>query len=262
MTRDLSQNTALQTLARAGHAINGVLHLLIAWVIIQVAWQGSAGGTGADQNGALQQLADNSVGKALLWVGFVGFLALAIWEFLQATISAGRDAEWTDRAKAAGKGIMHVVLAIACVRFATGGGDSSSSGQSQDTAKTIMEQPGGRILLVIVGLVVIGIGGYHVYKGATKRFLEELAGRPGESATKVGMAGYIGKGIALALIGGLFALAGFRGQSGEARGLDGAVRQLRDAPAGPYLLTLIALGIAAYGIFSFVRARQDDLSGD
>ncbi len=262
MRTDPSQNTALQTLARAGHAINGVIHLLLGWIILQVAWQGSAGGSGADQNGAFEQLAGNSVGKVLLWIGFVGFLALAIWELLQATVSAGRDDEWTDRAKSAGKGITHVALAIVCIRFATGGGESSGPGQSQDTARTIMDQPGGRILLVVLGLVIIGIAGYHVYNGATKGFLDDLRGNPGDAAVKAGVVGYAGKGVALALIGGLFALAGFRGQSGEARGLDGAIRQLGDAPAGRFILTVIAIGIVAYGVYSFVKARYVDLSGN
>lgn len=257
---DPSQNTALQGLARVGHAVNGVLHLVMGWIILQVAWQGSAGGKGADQNGAFAQLADNALGKALLWLGVVGFSALALWELLQATVSAGRDAEWTDRAKEAGKGVVHIALAITSFRFATGGVTRSGSGDTQDTAKTILEQPAGRVLVVVLGLVVIGVGIYHVHKGLTKGFLDDLRGHPGATATRAGVVGFAGKGVSLVLIGGLFALAGLRGQSGEARGLDGAVRGLRDAPAGPYVLTLIALGIAAYGLFALVRARHEDLS--
>ena len=44
-------------------------------------------------------------------------------------------------------------------------------------------------------------------------------------------------------------------QPGKATGLDGALRSLRDLPAGPVILLAIALGLAAYGVYSFARAR-------
>jgi hypothetical protein len=44
-------------------------------------------------------------------------------------------------------------------------------------------------------------------------------------------------------------------QAKEASGLDGALRSLRDQPFGTVLLVLMALGFAAYGIYSFARAR-------
>jgi hypothetical protein len=37
--------------------------------------------------------------------------------------------------------------------------------------------------------------------------------------------------------------------------LDGALRTVQAAPAGPPLLLLVALGLAAYGLFSLVSAR-------
>jgi len=36
---------------------------------------------------------------------------------------------------------------------------------------------------------------------------------------------------------------------------EGALKTLKDAPFGPFLLTLVAAGIAAYGVYSFARAR-------
>jgi Domain of Unknown Function (DUF1206) len=46
-----------------------------------------------------------------------------------------------------------------------------------------------------------------------------------------------------------------RNQPGESTGLDGALRTLRDAPLGQWLLTVIALGFACYAVYSFGRAR-------
>ena len=51
-------------------------------------------------------------------------------------------------------------------------------------------------------------------------------------------------------------MAALHENSSEASGLDGALRTLRDQPFGQWLLTLVALGLAAYGIYSFSRARH------
>ena len=40
-----------------------------------------------------------------------------------------------------------------------------------------------------------------------------------------------------------------------AGGLDAALQTLRDAPAGPVLLGLVAVGLVAFGLYCGVRAR-------
>jgi len=61
----------LQVGARVGYAISGVLHLVIGWIALQVAWSGS--GTSADESGALATLATNTLGRLTLWLAVVGF---------------------------------------------------------------------------------------------------------------------------------------------------------------------------------------------
>ena len=73
MTRaagSLEAQPVLQAGARVGYAVSGVLHLLIGWIALQVAW--SASGKSADQSGALQSLAGNSVGRLTLWLAVAG----------------------------------------------------------------------------------------------------------------------------------------------------------------------------------------------
>ena len=44
----------------------------------------------------------------------------------------------------------------------------------------------------------------------------------------------------------------------DASGLDGALRTILEAPFGQVLLTLVAVGIAAFGAYCFVRARYPE----
>ncbi len=235
--------------ARLGYAANGLLHLLIAWIALQVAF-GEGGGKNADQSGALGTLARESYGQVLLWVAFAGFVLLALW---QLTEIATRH-ETSDRVKAAGKAVAYGAIAWTSLTFAQGG-HTSSSKQTKDFTGTLMEQPGGQFLVGAVGVGVIGIGAYHVYKGWKQKFLEDLREHPGRFAVLAARIGYPAKGVALGVVGVLFLVAAVTHKSGEATGLDGALRTLRDAPFGQVLLAAVALGIAAYGVYAFARAR-------
>lgn len=70
-----------------------------------------------------------------------------------------------------------------------------------------------------------------------------------------GQWGYIAKGVALAFVAFLFLVAAFKGAPREATGLDGGLRTLTQLPGGIVPMLFIALGFAAYGVYSFARSR-------
>ena len=72
---------ALEHLARVGLVALGVVHLLIAWLALQLAYGG--GGGSADQSGAMATVASQPFGKGLLWVLAVGLIALAVWQLAE-----------------------------------------------------------------------------------------------------------------------------------------------------------------------------------
>lgn len=72
---------------------------------------------------------------------------------------------------------------------------------------------------------------------------------------RLGQAGYVAKGVSLGIVGGLSVLAAWTYDPQKAGGLDTALQTLLDQPLGPYLLTLVALGIAAFGAYCFAWAR-------
>jgi hypothetical protein len=76
--------------------------------------------------------------------------------------------------------------------------------------------------------------------------------------TRLGQVGYPGKGVALGVVGGLLVHAAVTFDPADASGLDGALRTILDAPFGQFLLTLVAIGIAAFGAYLFVRARYPE----
>jgi hypothetical protein len=226
------------------------VHLLIAWLALQVAWGG--GGGSADQSGAMQTLAGNDIGRVLLWVAVLGFLGLGLWQVTEVIVGRG---ETSDRLKAAAKAVVYLFLTFSFFSYARSGTGSSSKDQSVDFTSALMDKPLGRILVGAVGVAVLGVGLYHVYKGYKKKFLEDLREHPGRWVVRAGQFGYIARGVAFSLVGVLFLLAALRTQPGEATGLDGALRTLRDAPFGQFLLTIVALGFASFAVYLFARSK-------
>jgi hypothetical protein len=266
--RGAGDSEGLEHLARVGLIAYGVVHLLVAWLALQLAWGG--GGESADQSGAMATVAESPVGKPLLWIIAIGLIALAVWQAAEVLRwRSGWSASGKTRTKAIrksvkaiAKAVMYATLAVLAIRFATGSGQSSSEQQQQTTAG-VFDWPAGEWLVGIAGLALIGSGGYHVYKGVTKRFLKEIDTSDATPSalrlvTRLGQVGFPGKGIALAGVGGLLVWAAVTFDPSKAQGLDGALRTILELPFGRILLTLVALGIAAFGAYLFVRARYPE----
>ncbi len=254
-----TDSTAFEYTARAGFAASGVLHLLVAFIILRLAF-GSGGN--ADQSGALAELAAQPGGSVVLWVAAAGLAALGLWRVAEAVIGAkpgesngqGDDPAW-KRLKPLGLAIVNFAIALSAARFATGGGQSSGE-QNAGLSAQLMQTGWGKLVLIAAGLGVAAVGAYHIYKGVTQKFFKDLRVRGGTGITAVGVTGYAAKGAVLAGAGLLVIVATLRADPAKAAGLDAAVKTLGEAPFGKFLLVAAALGIAAFGLYNFVRSRH------
>ncbi|MBD0862573.1 DUF1206 domain-containing protein [Gordonia sp. zg691] len=249
-----------ERVARAGHAVSGVLHLLIAYIILRIA----VGDTGnADQSGALGIFADKPGGRIILWVAAIAFAGLALWRVAEAIVGPhatepGQDSDgaeqWFDRGKALSLAVVYVGFTWSAARFAIGQGTSSGQENAGLTAR-LLQSGGGKFVLVVAGLVIIGVGIYHGYKGISRSFLDDLKISGDKAATVAGVVGYCGKGAVLVGAGILVIVAVATADPSKATGVDGAVKSLAGLPAGQFLMVLAAIGIAAYGVYCYWLAR-------
>lgn len=262
MTSDEATRQAHRWLAiagRAGFVINAVQHGVIGLLALQIARgsSGTGGGGRADQSGAFGAVAAQPFGRTMLWLFVAGFAALALVHVARAVGVRGDDAKG-DRFNAGALSVWYVALAVLALQIALG---SSGGGGGKDVTATALAWPGGQFLVGAVGLVFLGIGVYHCYKGVTSGFREELdirdlTGRSGTAVERLVQFGYLAKGVALILIGVLVVIGAVQFDPNAAGGLDTALRVLADQPFGPYLLSVVALGLIAFGCFLAVRARR------
>jgi hypothetical protein len=255
---EASNHPALDVLARAGFAVMALLHVIIGAIAIAVAF-GQPGE--AEPTGAIEQLAANAWGPAVMWACVAACTGLALWQASESDAAGPPPAPH-------GAGFQADLLGLSrhrlrqcrpqLRRLRVGlRGDSSES--TQDFSASVMATPWGPWALVALGLTIIGIGIYFVFKGVRRGFKEELfhfdGTRRGQLIDGLGISGHIAKGVALGLTGLLFVIAAAKHDPNESTGLDGSLKALRDHPFGPYLLVAIGAGFIAYGIFALIRSR-------
>lgn len=249
-----ADHPALTMLARVGYVVTGLLHLVIGWIAIRIA-TGSGGGDEASNTGALAEIAQAPGGRLLLWVAVAGLAGLALWRL----VGVFAEEELKDKAKSVALAVVFGSLAVTASTFARGGGQSDGD-KASDVTATALAQPMGAALVVAAGVVVAIVGGHSVWKGASRQFKEDLeagaeSGHVGTAIVAAGVVGYIARGIAFLILGGLIALAAITNDPEKAAGLDAALRTLGRQPAGAVLLIVIGVGFILYGLYSVARAR-------
>ncbi|MCZ2404634.1 DUF1206 domain-containing protein [Paenarthrobacter sp. Z7-10] len=253
---ETGNSTVLNIAARAGFAANGVLHLLLGYLSIRIALHHEGE---SDQSGALAQLAKLPGGTVILWLLVAGFAALGLWLLLQASLGIGSSSKkrWVRSIVSLFKAIAYLALGWTALTFAMGGSTDATK-SSRHTSGTILALPGGQLLLIAVGLVTAGIGGYFIYKGARQKFKDDIT-VPQEPARRavlaLGVAGYVAKGVAVVTVGILFIVAAVRVNPKDGSGLDGALKALTALPFGQIILVVVGVGLIAYGVYSFARAK-------
>jgi Ca2+/Na+ antiporter len=250
----------LEYLARGGFIAYGVIHLLFAWLAVQVAFFGSDQET--DQSGALRSIAAQPGGKFALVLIIVGMAALALWQAFEAAIgeSGPRDrTAMAERVISGCRAVLYAYFAYLAYKVVTGA--SASQGDSQQSnASNLMDSGGGRFLVGLIGLVVLGVGIGLIVYGLTKKFEKHLetyrmTPQVRQTVRRLGVAGYTSKGVAYGIAGVLVIAAAVTYDPEKARGLDAALKALSDHAYGVWLLALIGLGIACFGVYCFAQAK-------
>ena len=258
--RSATTHPVARVAARAGYVISGVLHLLIAYIIFRIAL-GSGGD--ADQTGALKTIASTTGGNLALWAAAAALVPLTLWRLAETILGLhpgeGRDRdpedfEFGNRLKALGLAVVYTAVAVTAVQFALGSRKSSAA-QNAGLSARLMRSTEGKAILVVAGLVIVSIGGYFAFKGASRKFCNDLTTSPGRAITVLGVSGYVAEGLVLAGAGMLVIIAAVHADPAKATGLDGAVKTLAQLPYGTVLIACAALGFAAYGCYSFALSR-------
>jgi Domain of Unknown Function (DUF1206) len=262
-TSRAKNSKTMQILGRAGMVCYGVVHLVLAYLAIQVATGDKS--EQADQKGAIQEIGSTAFGGFLLWVVGLGLIAFGAWQVLLAV----RGFQWVDkkskrtgkRIGAAARAVVGFSLGVTSIVYAIGsGGGGSSSEQQQTMTAKVLALPAGPFLVGLVALVIIGVAVGTAVKGIRKSFVDDLDMTDLPRGTqqwvrRLGVVGYVAKGVTFSIVGILVGIAAIQHDPKQAGGLDAALKTLANQPFGTVALFVVALGLAAYGVYCFAAAK-------
>lgn len=251
--------------ARVGLVGMGLLYALLGVLAINVAVGDRATATRA---GAVQAVAQAPFGRFLLIGLTAALIALVIWKITQAVAGDPVEgSEASDRIKYVFKALLFGTAALSAIAIlianwgvsasVPGAGSGSGDNRQQATA-VVMGFPGGRWIVMIVGLAAVALGCYQIFRNTVKcEFMErlEVSGDKERVVAAFGLLGYAGSGTVTIGVGIFLFLAGVRYDPDNVKGLSGLLAELAGNGWGQLVLWLIAFGLVAYGLFALAEAR-------
>ncbi len=239
------------TLVRLGYAARGLTYILLGFLALGTSRKESAGA-----QGAFDYLQDMPLGTPLLWVVAIGLLAYALFKLLAgATNLESHDSDAMGMAKRVGEivsGVIHLFLAYAAYKFATGGKSSASGEGGEALAQPVMDFEIGALLIGLAGLGMLAAAAMQAKHAITGDFMKHIAGHAPRAVESVGRAGHAARAVVFAIIGWSLARAAWLDNEGAIKGLGEALLTLRD---NGLIYTLVAIGLLMFGAFSLVTAR-------
>ncbi|MEU8957694.1 DUF1206 domain-containing protein [Streptomyces sp. NPDC048518] len=265
--RQAAKGRTVAAVARAGFVGRGVIYLLVGALALRIAFSDGGGGGGrqADRGGAMAEIADKPFGNVLLWLLGCALAGMALWRLSEVFFGqAGPDGDKASkRALAGARCLFYCFVSYSVLAYAAGdkgSGSGSSDKTTQDATAKVLDWPGGQWVVAAAGAGVIVAGVWIAGRALLRKYHDKL--RMGEMSRRVrqgvdvlGVTGGTARGIVFAVAGGFAVSAALRHKPGEAKGMDNTLRSFADTGAGPWLLMLIAVGLGAFGLFSWANAR-------
>lgn len=259
---------ATEQAGKVGWLAKGVLYFIVGLLAIDVARNGGGSGEEASQQGALAEVASKSYGSVLLVVLGAGLLLYGLWKVVRAFLPGDRKPKGiAKRVLWIGSGAVYGVLAFSAFSIASGNSSSSSGGGEswpEKLTSTLLENSFGQILVALVGVAFIVAGVVLAVWAYKEKFLEKMeTGRMSTTertwSRRLGVVGYVARGIVYGLIGGFFIQAAMTANPDDAKGLGGALADVASSSGGSILIWIVAIGLVLYGVFAVVSARFQQL---
>ncbi|MFI9208105.1 DUF1206 domain-containing protein [Streptomyces sp. NPDC053253] len=249
--------------ARAGFVARGVLYLLVGALAVRIGLTGTS--EQADRGGALAEVVSTPFGFVLLWALGIGLAGMALWRLSEALSGAAgpKGDRPGKRVLSGGRFGFYAVSSFLVLSFAVGdrgSGEGSTDRQSQDLTSRLLSLPGGPWWVGAVATGVLGAGLWLAGRAGLRKYREHLEWQRMSTPQRrfmdvTGTAGGVARGLVCAAVGFFGLKASSESDPGEAKGVDDAIRSFAEAPAGPWLLVAVAVGLVLFGAFSFGQSK-------
>jgi hypothetical protein len=245
-----------RTAGLVGLVARGALYLALAVLALELVFGDRS--KSADPRGAMHELAHTAFGVFVLGILAIGFALFAVLHLYRAVKDPERKT--SRRVNDAFWAVVNGFLAFLSASFLF---TPKSGGDTDQTDKTLTAKvfgwSGGRLLVGVVGLALLGYGLYLLWRALSddrqdERAVLEAAPNETPAVRTLSRIGNIARGAILGFIGALVLLAAIEHDPNQTEGIDGALKRLLAHGWGEVAVFLVALGFAAFGVYSIGRA--------
>ena len=266
MSVSITGRSSITRIAQAGLISKGIVYVLLGIIAFMAAFEIGGQSTGsADRNGVFGMIKDLPAGTTLLGLVAAGLVCYALWRGIQAFGPAHRGGETKigKRVLYFFSGLAYLSVALTAIRLLLYNRQDNGGG-NQELASTLLQQSAGQWLLGAAALIMAAVGVYQIYYGLSEKYRKHVQGlslsTPASSLLlRSGKIGYVARGIVWLVIAWLLLNAALHANAAKAGDTAQAFRFVESSTAGSLLLGALGVGLAAYGVFNFIRARYETL---
>lgn len=239
-------------LARLGYAVRGLVYLLLGYLALSATGQDEARrGT----TGALEYVRSIPGGTAILYVSALGLIGYALYKFIAAlydTENLGADAKGVgQRGAYLASAVVYGALSWTAIQLANGS-RSQGGDQNRELASTALTFDLGPVALGIAGIALLVGAGFQAKSAFDAGFMKHISSRAPGATCWIGRIGLATRALVFLLMGWSLLRSAWFASSQEVRSLGQALLDLREMGVG---FTIVAIGIAVFGVFSLITAR-------
>lgn len=252
----------LSLTARAGLAGKAAFHVVLGLLMIQLVVGAATEDAGGQ--GAIDAVARQPFGRALLAVvglGLAGYSVFRARRVISPSDQGGHVPLWVHRVASGVRAIAYGALAVLAARNVVTGRSSGSSGSEQRATQQLLTLPGGVVLVLAVGVIVVGVALRFGHQALTGDPLEacdlrRVGGVRRRVYAVVARTGLFGRALAYLLAGGFLVRAALRFDASEGVGLDAALHEVVRSPWGGPLVLVVGAGVLLFGLHTAVIAAH------
>lgn len=242
--------------ARFGMIAKGAVYAIIGVLTAMSAF--GQGGQKAGSKDALQYLAEQSFGQILLVLMGIGLLGYVFWRFYQVFNNPKNDGV-AKRVAFFISGLIYGALAFYSFKIAFGSGSGGSGGMMG----SLMGGSNGNTIAILVGIGMAIKAIYDIYRAYSEKFREEVEEmgmdqKEQKTLINAGKVGHTARGIVIGIMAYLTLSSGLGAGGGISKQTD-AFSYIQNE-FGSFVLGLVAVGLVAYGVYMFIKARHPSIS--
>lgn len=253
----------IKPVAQTGYIAKGIVYFILGLLAFMAAFE--VGGHSDDEattSGVFGFVKELPAGVLLLVLLAIGLICYSMWRGVQVFAKNHSRAEgWTKKLRYAFSGLGYLSLAFTAIKIATHSG-SNNGDQNQNFAASLLSESYGQWIAGIIALLIAANGFYQIYYGLSEKYkkhVQEFSSHSTASSLLLtsGKIGYTARGLVWLLVAYLLFRAALHANSSEAGNTGKAFQFVEASTFGSYLLGAIGLGLIAYGVFNFIRAKYE-----